>query len=45
VTEWLGYRFDPSSSSAAKVAAIDSYDQPGVAGDTAPNQHTVEARS
>lgn len=26
VSEWLDYRFDPSSSSAAKVAAIDAYD-------------------
>jgi ribose 5-phosphate isomerase B len=26
VSEWVGYRFDPSSSSAAKVAAIDEYD-------------------
>ncbi|OYN96942.1 ribose-5-phosphate isomerase [Enemella evansiae] len=25
--EWLDYRFDPESSSAAKVAAISSYDQ------------------
>lgn len=24
--EWLGYTFDPSSASAAKVAAIDQYD-------------------
>jgi ribose 5-phosphate isomerase B len=24
--EWLGYTFDPSSASAPKVAAIDSYD-------------------
>lgn len=24
--EWLGYRFDPTSASAAKVAAIDSLD-------------------
>jgi ribose 5-phosphate isomerase B len=28
VTEWLGYRFDPASASADKVAAIDSYDSP-----------------
>lgn len=26
VTEWVGYRFDPASASADKVAAIDSYD-------------------
>ena len=24
--EWLGYRFDPDSSSASKVAAIDEYE-------------------
>jgi ribose 5-phosphate isomerase B len=24
--EWLGYRFDPASASAEKVAAIDSYE-------------------
>lgn len=27
VKEWLGYTFDPSSHSAPKVAAIDSYDK------------------
>jgi ribose 5-phosphate isomerase B len=27
--EWLGYRFDPSSASAAKVAAIGDYEQNG----------------
>lgn len=27
VTEWLDYRFDPSSASATKVAAIDAYDR------------------
>ena len=27
VREWLGYRFDPGSSSAAKVAAIREYDE------------------
>ena len=27
VTEWLGYRFDPASASAEKVAVIDSYDK------------------
>lgn len=27
VTEWLGYRFDPSSASAGKVAVIDNYDR------------------
>ena len=26
--EWLGYAFDPESSSAAKVAAIGEYEQP-----------------
>jgi ribose 5-phosphate isomerase B len=26
--EWLGYRFDPTSSSAPKVAAINDYDRP-----------------
>ncbi len=26
--EWLGYQFDPASSSAPKVAAINSYDRP-----------------
>jgi len=26
VREWLGYEFDPTSASAAKVAAIDSYE-------------------
>lgn len=26
VSEWLGYRFDPASSSAAKVDAISSYE-------------------
>lgn len=26
VREWLGYRFDPRSGSASKVAAIDRYD-------------------
>lgn len=26
VTEWLGYRFDPASPSAAKVAAIGDYE-------------------
>jgi ribose 5-phosphate isomerase B len=26
VSEWLGYRFDPNSASAAKVAVIDEYD-------------------
>lgn len=29
--EWLGYTFDPESSSATKVAAIESYDRPGSA--------------
>ena len=24
--EWLGYTFDPNSSSAPKVAALESYD-------------------
>ncbi|WP_322410905.1 ribose-5-phosphate isomerase [Microbacterium invictum] len=27
VGEWLEYRFDPSSASATKVAAIDAYDR------------------
>lgn len=27
VGEWLDYRFDPSSASATKVAAIDAYDR------------------
>lgn len=27
VTQWLGYRFDPRSPSAAKVAAICSYEE------------------
>lgn len=27
VREWLGYEFDPTSASAPKVAAIDSYDE------------------
>jgi ribose 5-phosphate isomerase B len=27
VSEWLDYRFDPSSASASKVAAIDAYDR------------------
>ena len=27
VREWLGYEFDPTSTSAPKVAAIDGYDQ------------------
>ncbi len=27
-TEWLGYRFDPTSASAAKVDAIRSYEEP-----------------
>ena len=26
VREWLGYQFDPTSASAAKVAAIDAYE-------------------
>lgn len=26
VSEWLGYRFDPASASAAKVAAISAYE-------------------
>jgi ribose 5-phosphate isomerase B len=26
--EWLGYRFDPASASAAKVEAIRAYEQP-----------------
>lgn len=35
VSEWLGYRFDPQSSSAPKVAAIESYDRAAGAGDLA----------
>ncbi|MGO1850570.1 RpiB/LacA/LacB family sugar-phosphate isomerase, partial [Microbacterium sp.] len=27
--EWLGYTFDPTSASAAKVAAIDGYETTG----------------
>lgn len=27
-SEWLDYRFDPTSASASKVEAIDSYDHP-----------------
>lgn len=27
VTEWLGYHFDPTSPSAAKVSAISSYEE------------------
>ncbi len=26
VNEWLGYRFDPASASAAKIAAIREYE-------------------
>ncbi len=47
VSEWLGYRFDPSSSSASKVAAIESYDRP-TDPDTAdpdPAEQNVEASS
>jgi ribose 5-phosphate isomerase B len=29
VTDWLGYRFDPQSPSAAKVAVITNYEQTG----------------
>ena len=32
--EWLGYRFDPTSASAAKVAAITSYEQADGQADT-----------
>lgn len=31
VTEWLGYTFDPSSASAAKVAHITEYEHQGTA--------------
>ena len=31
VGEWLDYRFDPASSSATKVAAIDAYDREVIA--------------
>lgn len=34
VLEWLDYRFDPTSASASKVAAIDGYDHE--TSDTAP---------
>jgi ribose 5-phosphate isomerase B len=30
--EWLGYTFDPSSASAAKVALIDGYEETGTCG-------------
>jgi len=30
VLEWLDYRFDPTSASAVKVDAIDSYDTPAL---------------
>ncbi|MEO5535839.1 MAG: ribose-5-phosphate isomerase [Pseudolysinimonas sp.] len=29
VAEWVGYRFDPASASAEKVAVIDQYEQTG----------------
>ncbi len=29
VTDWLGYRFDPQSPSAAKVAVITNYEETG----------------
>ncbi|GAA4768630.1 ribose-5-phosphate isomerase [Microbacterium gilvum] len=29
VREWLGYRFDPASASAEKVAVIDAYESTG----------------
>ncbi len=29
VKQWLGYRFDPQSASASKVAAIGEYETPG----------------
>lgn len=32
VREWLGYTFDPSSASAAKVALIDGYEETGTCG-------------
>ena len=32
--EWLGYRFDPASASAAKVAAIDTLEGAGVSDET-----------
>ena len=28
VSEWLNYRFDPTSASAEKVEAIESYERP-----------------
>jgi ribose 5-phosphate isomerase B len=42
VSEWLGYRFDPASSSAPKVAAIDEYDRAGAA-DRAETANNGEA--
>ena len=48
VSEWLGYRFDPASASAAKVAAIDSYDnlgEPGHGADQNSADHNSEAGS
>lgn len=32
VAEWLDYRFDPASASAAKVAAIGEYESVGIRG-------------
>lgn len=29
VREWLGYRFDPASASAAKIAVLDGYEATG----------------
>lgn len=34
--EWLGYTFDPSSPSAAKVAAFSEYERPADVGPTSP---------
>lgn len=38
VREWLGYRFDPSSPSGEKVAALDAYDRGDAADGTAPRE-------
>ena len=38
VDEWLDYRFDPSSPSAAKVAAITSYEPPEATAQEAKEQ-------
>ena len=44
VTEWLGYRFDESSSSALKVEAIAGYESANAAAeDTIPDIHDTKA--